>query len=65
MFTLKSISDFAMNVKANANFSYNGWGPSIQASFTLDHNLSYKQDKALIINHRFIEHGFETFKGPN
>ena len=29
MFALKTASDFAKNIKANANFSYSGWGPTV------------------------------------
>jgi hypothetical protein len=29
MFILKTTSDFASNIKANASFSYSGWGPTV------------------------------------
>jgi hypothetical protein len=38
MFILSTSSDFASNIKANASFSYSGWGPTVQASFTAEHN---------------------------
>ena len=40
-FSLKTAGDYSKNIKANANFSYSGWGPVVQASFTAEHNLSY------------------------
>jgi hypothetical protein len=57
-YMLKTTSDYSQNIKANASFEYSGWGPSVQASFSAEHNLSYKSDKALLINHRIIDHGF-------
>ena len=62
-YMLRTTSDYSQNLKANASFEYGGWGPSVQASFSAERNLSYKSDKALIINHRVIDHGFEKFKG--
>ena len=62
-YMLRTTSDYSQNLKANASFEYSGWGPSFQASFSAEHNLSYKSDKALIINHRVINHGLEKFKG--
>ena len=29
MFILSTSSDFASNIKANASFSYSGWGPTV------------------------------------
>jgi|LauGreDrversion4_2_1035121.scaffolds.fasta_scaffold127814_3 hypothetical protein len=62
-YMLKTTSDYSQEIKAHASFEYSGWGPSVQASFSAEHNLSFKSDKALIINHRVIDHGYETFKG--
>ncbi len=60
---LKTASDYSSGLKATAGFSYKGWGATVQASFSAAHNLSYKSEKAVLINHRIIEHGFEKFKG--
>ena len=41
MFVLKTASDYAKNIKSNANFSYGGWGPTVQAKFTFETKLSF------------------------
>jgi len=49
-------------LKANASFSYSGWGPAVQASFTMESSSNYSKSEVHFVAKRTILHGFEGYQ---